>query len=181
MSHMYVYRNIYMSTYACPCGSVPPASPRARAAKWRPGPSGRPSLGRRFRVSRVGRPAPPAMPAAPRRRLTAAGGTLGDLHRLDPANATWAAIQPSGTAPSSRTFFGFAAAPDGKIYLFGGLSGDGRHPGPLGRCWSPGLAPRVIKDTERIEKLQNRIRLETILLKDHSKVCTLGPGAVAPK
>lgn len=40
----------------------------------------------------------------------------------DPVGNTWTAISSSGTAPSGGAGPGFAAAPDGTLYVFGGLS-----------------------------------------------------------
>ena len=34
---------------------------------------------------------------------------------------TWTALSPSGSGPSLRGFMGFAATPDGMLYVFGGL------------------------------------------------------------
>ena len=55
--------------------------------------------------------------------LTAGRGadTLGDLYRLDPANATWTALSyPS--PPQPRGALGLAPAPGGGLFLFGGSS-----------------------------------------------------------
>jgi N-acetylneuraminic acid mutarotase len=43
-----------------------------------------------------------------------------DLYRFSPAANTWTALSPSGSPPSSRQGMGFAAAPDGVLYVFGG-------------------------------------------------------------
>ena len=48
---------------------------------------------------------------------------LNDLYRLDPAAAAWTAVPSSGPAPSPRDSMGFAAAPDGVLYVFGGEIG----------------------------------------------------------
>ena len=50
--------------------------------------------------------------------------TLNDLYSFDPAAGAWAALSPSGPAPAPRYGAGFAATPDGTLYVFGG-QGDG--------------------------------------------------------
>ena len=77
----------------------------------------------------------PASPAATRRlpppaarvraliraRLSPpAVGSFNDLYRYSAAADTWTALSPSGSAPSRRFALGFAATPDGMLYLFGG-------------------------------------------------------------
>lgn len=47
-------------------------------------------------------------------------GYLNDLFCFDPNLATWTDLFPSGPAPSIRASMGFVAAPDGKLYVFGG-------------------------------------------------------------
>jgi hypothetical protein len=49
---------------------------------------------------------------------------LDDLHSFDPSSLTWTAVVPSGNSPSGRYSFGFTAAPDGIVYLFGGCNGE---------------------------------------------------------
>ena len=49
-----------------------------------------------------------------------AAGYLNDLYRLSPAANTWTALSPSGSGPSPRDHMGFAATPDGMLYVFGG-------------------------------------------------------------
>ncbi len=44
-----------------------------------------------------------------------------DLYRFDPATVTWTALSPTGIPPSRRHMMGFAATPDGKLYVFGGF------------------------------------------------------------
>ncbi len=44
-----------------------------------------------------------------------------DLYRFDPANNRWTRLYPSGSAPSPRHMMGFAATPDGSLYVFGGF------------------------------------------------------------
>ena len=43
-----------------------------------------------------------------------------DLSRFSPAANTWTALSPSGSGPSQRQWMGFAATPDGLLYVFGG-------------------------------------------------------------
>jgi hypothetical protein len=43
-----------------------------------------------------------------------------DVHRYNPANSTWTALNASGSIPSPRTQFCVAGTPDGMLYLFGG-------------------------------------------------------------
>ncbi len=71
-----------------------------------------------------------------------------DIYRFDPANAMWTALPPSGDPPLPRNAMGFAATPDGMLYVFGGYSSDreGRDgrgvwrleeaTGPMGRTWA---------------------------------------------
>ena len=54
------------------------------------------------------RPSPPA------------AAYLNDVYRFSPAANTWTALSPSGSAPSPRYGMGFAATPDGMLYVFGG-------------------------------------------------------------
>jgi hypothetical protein len=44
------------------------------------------------------------------------------MYCFDPTGNTWSAISSSGNIPSGRIGAGFASAPDGTFYLFGGLS-----------------------------------------------------------
>jgi hypothetical protein len=43
-----------------------------------------------------------------------------DVHRYNPANSTWTALNASGSIPSPRVHFCVAGTPDGMLYLFGG-------------------------------------------------------------
>jgi N-acetylneuraminic acid mutarotase len=50
-----------------------------------------------------------------------AGQRLDDLHSFSPTDNKWSDLTTStGTRPSTRHQMGFTAAPDGKLYLFGG-------------------------------------------------------------
>ncbi len=44
-----------------------------------------------------------------------------DIFRFDPATATWTELRPFGPAPVERRRMGFAATPDGMLYVFGGM------------------------------------------------------------
>jgi hypothetical protein len=57
------------------------------------------------------RPSPPA------------AAYLNDVYRFSAAANTWTALSPTGSGPSPRYGMGFAATPDGMIYVFGGFSG----------------------------------------------------------
>ena len=52
-----------------------------------------------------------------------ATGLLNDLYSYNSTTVMWTALGPNGTAPSQRTSMGFAATPDGTIYVFGGSDG----------------------------------------------------------
>jgi hypothetical protein len=52
-------------------------------------------------------------------------GNLNDVYRFSAAANTWTALSPSGSAPSPRLWMGFAATPDGMLYVFGGSDGSG--------------------------------------------------------
>ena len=52
--------------------------------------------------------------------LDTQGIIYGDLHRFNPASATWTELPNNGQAPSSRCLLGFTATPDGMLYVFGG-------------------------------------------------------------
>jgi hypothetical protein len=64
-------------------------------------------------MRRCARPSPPA------------AGNLNDLYRFSAAANNWTALSPSGSGPSPRYAMGFAATPDGMLYVFGGTSGSG--------------------------------------------------------
>ena len=61
----------------------------------------------------------------------AAGFRLNDLYRFSAAANTWTALSPTGSGPSPRYLMGFAATPDGILYVFGGA--DGGNVGEEGR------------------------------------------------
>jgi hypothetical protein len=71
----------------------------------------------------------PASPAATRHQPPPAAGNLNDVYRFIAAANTWTALSPSGSGPSPRWQMGFAATPDGMLYVFGGYDsgteGDG--------------------------------------------------------
>jgi hypothetical protein len=50
-------------------------------------------------------------------------GNLNDVYRFSAAANTWTALSTSGSAPSPRAYMGFAATPDGMLYVFGGWDG----------------------------------------------------------
>ena len=45
------------------------------------------------------------------------------MYRLSAADNAWTKLSPSGSGPSPRHFMGFAATPDGMLYVFGGTDG----------------------------------------------------------
>ena len=49
-------------------------------------------------------------------------GPANDLYSFSPATVSWTALAPSGVAPLARSAMGFAATPDGLIYLWGGYN-----------------------------------------------------------
>ena len=53
-------------------------------------------------------------------------GLLKDVYRFSAAANTWTALSPSGSSPSPRYNMGFAATPDGMLYVFGGSDGNGK-------------------------------------------------------
>ena len=75
------------------------------------------------------RPPPPPLSARP---SPPAPGYLNDVYRFSAAANTWTALSPSGSGPSPRADMGFAATPDGMIYVFGGSSSYG-HGKEVGR------------------------------------------------
>ncbi len=54
-----------------------------------------------------------------------AAGYFNDLYRFSAADNNWAALSPAGSGPSPRVGMGFAATPDGMLYVFGGRDGSG--------------------------------------------------------
>jgi N-acetylneuraminic acid mutarotase len=48
-----------------------------------------------------------------------------DVYRFSAAANTWTALSPTGSGPSPRVYLGFAATPDGMLYVFGGTVGNG--------------------------------------------------------
>jgi hypothetical protein len=85
-----------------------------------------------LRLGRRPRPAaPPLCAGLPRenksahaRPLPPAAGPSNDLYRFSPAANNWTKLSISGSGPSLRGSMGFAATPDGMLYVFGG-AGDG--------------------------------------------------------
>ena len=57
-----------------------------------------------------------------------------DLYRFSPTNNTWTALA-ADSPPSARVGMGFAATPDGLLYVFGGYGGSGER-----RVWGEGGA-----------------------------------------
>ena len=45
---------------------------------------------------------------------------LNDIYSFSPAANTWTALLPSGSEPAPRSSMGFAATPNGKLYVFRG-------------------------------------------------------------
>jgi hypothetical protein len=73
---------------------------------------------------------PPAAPPLSARPSPPAAGYLNDLYRFSPAANNWTLLSPSGSGPSPRSSMGFAATPDGMLYVFGGS-----YDGIEGRGW----------------------------------------------
>ena len=63
---------------------------------------------------------------------THAGYYRNDLYRFSAAANTWTALSPSGSGPSERYRLGFAATPDGMLYVFGGYGNSGTEGGGVG-------------------------------------------------
>ena len=64
-----------------------------------------------------------------------AGQRLNDLYSFSPAANTWTALSPSGSGPSGREGMGFAATPNGLLYVFGGGANGGNEGGGGGVGW----------------------------------------------
>jgi hypothetical protein len=61
-------------------------------------------------------------------------GNYNDVYRFSAVANAWTALSPSGSRPSPRRNMGFAATPDGMLYVFGGYesgNGGGRGGGNL--------------------------------------------------
>jgi hypothetical protein len=82
-----------------------------------------PSHARLLVTSASTRPPPP--PLSARSSLPAA-----DMHSFSAVDNAWTPLSPSGSGPSSRFSMGFAATPDGMLYVFGGW-GDGNEGGKV--------------------------------------------------
>jgi hypothetical protein len=55
-------------------------------------------------------------------QLTGSSGTyFNELYSLNPGAGAWTGLSPTGDIPTAREAVGFAATPDGMLYLFGGL------------------------------------------------------------
>jgi hypothetical protein len=50
---------------------------------------------------------------------------VNDLNLYNPADDSWTALAPPGVVPQEREWMGFAAGPDGLLYTFGGMGGNG--------------------------------------------------------
>ena len=72
------------------------------------------------------RPPPPPLSARP---SPPAPGIFNDVYRFSAAANTWTALSPSGSGPSPRYHMGFAATPDGMLYVFGGRNYSGTEGG----------------------------------------------------
>jgi hypothetical protein len=70
-----------------------------------------------LRPQRACRRPPPPLSARP---TPPAAGYLNDLYRFSAADNAWTALSPSSSGPSPRFGMGFAATPDGMLYVFGG-------------------------------------------------------------
>jgi hypothetical protein len=92
-----------MPTQRPPCAPSAPQGPTGQAL------SGRGRVSARARPRRRDR--------APR----AAAVFANDLYRFSPSASKWAELSPIGPAPAPRQYMGFAATPDGMLYVFGGL------------------------------------------------------------
>jgi N-acetylneuraminic acid mutarotase len=51
--------------------------------------------------------------------------SLNDVYVYSPANGTWAALAPIGSGPSPRYAVSMVAAPDGALYVLGGVTDAG--------------------------------------------------------
>ena len=51
---------------------------------------------------------------------------LNDVYVYSPANGTWAELAPIGPGPSPRYAVSMVAAPDGALYVLGGVTDAGR-------------------------------------------------------
>ncbi len=60
------------------------------------------------------------------KKVIAGYGLSNSLHCLSINANTWTTLSPSGPAPTPRYLLGFAATPDGMLYVFGGLSSSGK-------------------------------------------------------
>jgi hypothetical protein len=58
-----------------------------------------------------------------------AAGNLNDLFVLNPDTLTQTFISLSGSIPPPRYGMGFAATPDGMLYVFGGCGNSGKYSG----------------------------------------------------
>jgi hypothetical protein len=61
---------------------------------------------------------------------------LNDVYRFSAAANTWTALSPSGSGPSRRYAMGFAATPDGMLYVFGGEDSNGTGGKRCGNDWA---------------------------------------------
>ena len=51
--------------------------------------------------------------------------SLNDVYVYSPANGTWAPLAPIGSGPSPRYAVSMVAAPDGALYVLGGVTDAG--------------------------------------------------------
>jgi hypothetical protein len=70
----------------------------------------------------VSRPTLTRLPSAGTQQLN----SLNDFYVYSPAAGTWAALAPLGSGPSPRYAVSMVAAPDGALYVLGGVTDAGR-------------------------------------------------------
>ena len=85
---------------------------------------GRSGLVLAYRPPRVPRCLPTAGPRA-MLKPRATGALLNDLWAFRPAAGSWTEVATTGSTPSARSGAGFAATPDGSLWVFGGQSSGG--------------------------------------------------------